>query len=132
MLSQRDSFSTWADDFLRLKNAARITDRQKENYRHTVDVWKSELQGYEIRQVRADDVGRVLVGLQEAGFAARTISFYRSAIHQIMQRAVGRIISSNPVDLVRGIRPNGAAPSPMKSRAGYGTLPTGDRLLPSL
>lgn len=43
VLSQRDSFSTWADDFLRLKNTARITDRQKENYRHTVDVWKSEL-----------------------------------------------------------------------------------------
>lgn len=35
VLSQRDSFSIWADDFLRLKNAAKITDRQKENYRHT-------------------------------------------------------------------------------------------------
>ena len=54
VLSQRDSFAQWADDFLRLKNAAQITDRQKENYRHTVDIWKTELQGYEVGQVRAD------------------------------------------------------------------------------
>jgi len=45
VLSQRDSFATWADDFMRLKNAAKITDRQKENYRHTVGVWKNELTG---------------------------------------------------------------------------------------
>ena len=105
VLSQRDSFAQWADDFLRLKNAAQITDRQKENYRHTVDVWKSELHGYEIGQVRADDVERVLVGLQEAGFAARTVSFYRSTIRQILQRAVGRVIPSNPVDLVKLTEP---------------------------
>lgn len=105
VLSQRDSFTQWADDFLRIKNAAKITDRQKENYRHTVDVWKEELQGYEIGQVRADDVERVLVSLQEADFAARTVSFYRSTIHQIMQRAVGRVIASNPVDLVQLTEP---------------------------
>lgn len=105
LMSQRDSFSQWADDFLHLKNAAQITDRQKENYRHTVDVWKTELQGYEIGQIRADDVERVLVGLQEAGFAARTVSFYRSTIRQIMQRAVGRVIASNPVDLVQLTQP---------------------------
>ena len=105
VLSQRDSFVRWADDFLRLKNAAKITDRQKENYRHAVDVWKQELQDYEIGQVRADDVERFLVNLQEGGFAARTISFYRSTIRQIMQRAVGRVISSNPVDLVHLTEP---------------------------
>lgn len=100
VLSQRDSFTQWADDWFRLKNAANITDRQKENYRHTVEVWKEELRGYEIGQVRADDIERVLVGLQEDGFAARTVNFYRSTIRQIMQRAVGRVIASNPVDLV--------------------------------
>lgn len=105
VLSQRDAFATWADDFMRLKNAAKITDRQKENYRHTVDVWKNEFQGYEIGQVRADDIERVLVGLQEANFAARTVSFYRSTIRQIMQRAVGRVIPSNPVDLVQLTEP---------------------------
>lgn len=105
VISQRDSFGQWADDFLRLKNAAQITDRQKENYRHTVEVWKEELCGYEIGQVRADDVERVLVGFQEAGFAARTVAFYRSTIQQIMQRAVGRVISSNPVDLVKLTEP---------------------------
>ena len=104
-MSQRDSFAQWADDFLRLKSAAKITDRQKENYRHTVDVWKNELYGYEIGQIRADDVERVLVDLQEANFAARTVSFYRSTIHQIMQRAVGRVIAANPVDLVRLTEP---------------------------
>lgn len=100
VLSQRDSFTQWADDWFRLKNAADITDRQKENYRHTVEVWKEELRGYEIGQVRADDVERVLVDLQEDGFAARTVNFYRSTIRQIMQRAVGRVIATNPVDLV--------------------------------
>lgn len=86
VLSQRDSFATWADDWLLIKEAAQITERQKENYRHTVAVWKDELHEYEIGQVRADDVERVLVGLQESGFAARTVNFYRSTIRQIMQR----------------------------------------------
>lgn len=105
VLSQRDSFDQWANDFLRLKNAAQITDRQKENYRHTVEVWKEELHGYEIGQVRADDVERVLVSLQENGFAARTVNFYKSTIHQILQRAVGRVIASNPADLVKLTQP---------------------------
>lgn len=105
VLSQRDSFATWADDWLRIKEAAQITERQKENYRHTVAVWKDELHEYEIGQVRADDVERVLVGLQESGFAVRTVNFYRSTIRQIMQRAVGRVIASNPVDLVELTKP---------------------------
>lgn len=105
VLSQRDSFATWADDWLLIKEAAQITERQKENYRHTVAVWKDELHEYEIGQVRADDVERVLVGLQESGFAARTVNFYRSTIRQIMQRAVGRVIASNPVDLVELTKP---------------------------
>lgn len=101
LLAGRDSLAQWADDFLRLKNAANITLRQKENYRHTVEVWKQHLAGYEIAQVRPDDVERVLVGLQEQHFAARTVSFYRSTIRQIMQRAVGRVIAANPVNLVQ-------------------------------
>jgi integrase len=100
VLSQRDSFSQWADDWFRLKNAAKITDRQKENYRHTVEIWKEELGGYEIGQIRADDIERVLVSLQEDEFADRTVDFYKSTIRQIMKRAVGRVIASNPVDLV--------------------------------
>lgn len=100
LLAGRDSFGQWADDFLRLKEAAKITERQKENYRHAVEVWKQTLSGYEISQVRADDVERLLVGLQEQGYADRTISFYKSVIHQIMRRAVGRVIPGNPVDQV--------------------------------
>ena len=68
-------------------------------------MWKEELRGYEIGQVRADDIERVLMSLQEDGFAARTVSFYRSTIRQIMQRAVGRVIASNPVDLVQLTQP---------------------------
>lgn len=105
VLSQRDSFSQWADDWLRIKCAAKITDRQKENYRHTVSVWKEELSGYEIGQIRANDIERVLIDLQEKGLSPRTVCFYRSTIHQIMQRAVGRVIASNPVDLVELTRP---------------------------
>ena len=105
MLSQRDSFAQWADDFQRLKDAAPITERQKENYRHTVDVWKTELDGYEIGDVRPDDIERVLLDLMEQGFAPRTVTFYKSTIKQIMQRAVGRVIPTNPIDLVQITQP---------------------------
>lgn len=101
LLAGRDSFDRWADDFQRIKDAADITQRQKENYRHTVEVWKDALKGYEISQVRPDDIERVLLGLQEQGMANRTVAFYRSTIRQILQRAVGRVIPSNPVDLVQ-------------------------------
>lgn len=105
VLSQRDSFDTWADDWIRLKKSAKITDKQKSNYQRGVTFWKEALNGYEIGRIRADDIERPLVSLQEEGYAARTINFYRSTVHQIMQRAVGRVISSNPVDLVQLTEP---------------------------
>ena len=100
LLSQRDSFNQWADDWLRLKETEGITARQMDNYRHAVKVWKEELQGYEIGQVRADDIERVLVSLIDAGRAQRTVSLYRSTIRQIMRRAVGRVIATNPEEQV--------------------------------
>lgn len=71
-----------------------------DNYRHAVEVWKDGLQGYEIGQVRADDVERVLVSLVNAGYAQRTVNLYRSTIRQIMRRAVGRVIPTNPEEQV--------------------------------
>lgn len=100
VLSRRDSFAKWADDWLRGKKAAKITTGQKVNYEHAVDVWKKELQGLEIGQVRADDIETKLVSMQEENYADRTIAFYKSVINQIMRRAVGRVISINPVDQV--------------------------------
>lgn len=100
VLSQRDSFATWADDWLHLKETEGITSRQMDNYRHAVKVWKEALQGYEIGQVRADDIERVLVELVQNGYAQRTVSLYRSTIRQIMRRAVGRVIPVNPESLV--------------------------------
>ena len=67
--------------------------------------WKEAFDGFEIGQIRADDIERALVDMQENGYAARTVSFYRSTIRQIMQRAVGRVIPSNPVDLVQLTQP---------------------------
>ena len=58
VLSQRDSFETWADDWLRLKEKEQITCRQMDNYRRAVALWKDELDGYEIGQVRADDIAQ--------------------------------------------------------------------------
>ena len=101
VLSQRDSFDTWADDWLRLKEKEGITCRQMDNYRRAVKLWKDELQGYEIGQVRADDIERVLIGLTDQGLSQRTISLYRSTVRQIMQRAVGRVISANPEEQVQ-------------------------------
>lgn len=100
VLSQRDSFAQWADDWLRLKERENITPRQMDNYRRTVQLWKEELHGYEIGQVRADDIERVLLALADKGLSQRTISLYRSAIRQIMKRAVGRVIAVNPAEQV--------------------------------
>lgn len=100
LLSQRDSFGQWADDFLRLKERENITPRQMDNYRRAVRLWKEELQGYEIGQIRADDIERVLLSLADKGLSQRTINLYRSAITQIMRRAVGRVIPTNPADQV--------------------------------
>ena len=86
VLSQRDSFAQWADDWLRVKSAAEITDKQKANYERGVKAWKEALAGFEIGQIRADDIERSLVEMQENGYAARTVNFYRSTIRQIMQR----------------------------------------------
>jgi len=96
VLSQRDSFAAWADDWLRLKEKEGITCRQMDNYKRGVRLWKEALQGYEIGQVRADDIERCLVTLADQGLSQRTISLYRSTIRQIMQRAVGRVIPANP------------------------------------
>ena len=101
VLSQRDSFDTWADDWLRLQEKEGITCRQTDNYRRAVKLWKGELQGYEIGQVRADDIERVLIGLTDQGLSQRTISLYRSTVRQIMQRAVGRVIPANPEEQVQ-------------------------------
>lgn len=100
LLSQRDSFATWADDWLRMKEKENITARQMDNYRRAVRLWKEELHGYEIGQVRADDIERVLVSLSDQGLSQRTVSLYRSAIRQIMRRAVGRVISMNPAEQI--------------------------------
>lgn len=101
VLSQRDSFGTWADDWLRLKEKENITCRQMDNYRRAVKLWKEELQGYEIGQVRADDIERVLISLADSGLSQRTINLYRSTIRQIMRRAVGRVIPANPEEQVQ-------------------------------
>lgn len=59
------------------------------------------LHGYEIEQIRADDIEWVLIALSDKGLAQRTINLYRSAIRQIMRRAVGRVISANPAPYIR-------------------------------
>lgn len=100
LLSQQDGFGTWADDWLKLKEQEGLVPRQLDNYRRAVRLWKDELHGYEIGQVRADDIERVLPSLADKGLSQRTISLYRSAITQIMRRAVGRVIPTNPADQV--------------------------------
>ena len=101
VLAQRDSFSIWADDWLHLKEKEGITCRQMDNYRRAVKLWKESLEGYEIGQVRADDIERVLVSLVDQSLSQRTVNLYRATIRQVLRRAVGRVIPSNPVDLVK-------------------------------
>lgn len=105
LISSRDAFSQWADDWMRLRTVSAISERQKANYQHAVDVWKKEFSGLEIADVRPDDIERVLVGLQEAGRAPRTVSFYRTTIRSILQRAVGRVLPYNPADRVELVMP---------------------------
>ena len=98
ILSQRDKFEQWADDFLKIKSAASITAGQKQNYTGCVNWWKDVFSGASISDIRADDIERALMILQADGKSARTISFYRSTVSQILKRAVGRILPSNPAD----------------------------------
>lgn len=100
ILAQRDMFNTWAEDFYRIKSAAKITEGQKANYRHAIDWWEENFKGMSITDIRADDIERPLLWMQSEGYAARTIAFYRSTIAQIMRRAVGRVLSYNPVDQI--------------------------------
>lgn len=99
--AQRDKFSQWADDLYRIKAASSVTQGQKQNYYHTIEWWKEQFAPYSISDVRADDIERALLWMQENGYAARTINFYRSVITQIMERAVGRAIQVNPAKLVQ-------------------------------
>lgn len=99
--AQRDKFSQWADDLYRIKAASGVTQGQKQNYYHTIEWWKEQFAPYSISDVRADDIERALLWMQENGYAARTINFYRSVIAQIMERAVGRAIQVNPAKLVQ-------------------------------
>lgn len=101
IVAQRDKFSQWADDLYRIKAASGVTQGQKQNYFHTIEWWKKQFAMYSISDVRADDIERALLWMQENGYAARTISFYRSVITQIMERAVGRAIQNNPAKLVQ-------------------------------
>lgn len=101
ILSGRDSFAQWADDWLVTKEVAPITDKQKDKYRRSVRLWKASLAGLSIDQVRTDDIERVLLQLQRDGKAQDTINFNQRTIRQIMDRAVGRAISVNPERLVR-------------------------------
>lgn len=99
--AQRDKFSQWADDLYRIKAASGVTQGQKQNYYHTIEWWKEQFAPYSISDVRADDIERALLWMQENGYAARTFNFYRSVITQIMERAVGRAIQVNPAKLVQ-------------------------------
>ena len=99
--AQRDKFSQWADDLYRIKAASGVTQGQKQNYYHTIEWWKEQFAPYSISDVRADDIERALLWMQENGYATRTINFYRSVITQIMERAVGRAIQINPAKLVQ-------------------------------
>lgn len=101
IVAQRDKFSQWADDLYRIKAASGVTQGQKQNYYHTIEWWKEQFAPYSISDVRADDIERALLWMQENGYAARTINFYRSVITQIMERAVGRAIQVNPAKLVQ-------------------------------
>lgn len=96
LLSQRDQFEQWADDWLRLKDSSEITSREKDHYHRTTEFWKDTFIGYKIDEVRADDIERALLDLGKEGLSQRTINRYRSTLRQILNRAVGRVIPLNP------------------------------------
>lgn len=95
-MPERNRFSLWAGDFLRLKEASQISEGQKDRYRTAVKYWTSTFDGWSIQDIGPDDLERALLSLAESGLAQRTVNFYRSAIRQILQRAQGRVITENP------------------------------------
>lgn len=95
-IPEHNRFALWASDFLRIKTAANITNRQKDRYHTAVDFWERTFPGWAIQDIHTEDLERALLGLAEQGLSQRTIAFYRSAIRQILQRAMGRVIFDNP------------------------------------
>lgn len=95
-LPERVKFDLWAHDFLRIKEASQISDRQKSHYRVAVEFWCDTFPGWAVTDIGPDDLERALLGLAEDGLAQRTVNFYRSTIRQILQRAQGRVITDNP------------------------------------
>lgn len=114
LLAGRDSFGQWADDFLRVKALEGISDRQMDHYRVAARWWKDFFSGYEIADVRPDDIERGLLTLGESR-AKRTVQFYRSAIRQIMERASERVIPYNPENKVKLKKDVGRAQNPRRA-----------------
>lgn len=96
LISRRDTFTQWAEDWLRVKQSESISDRQLGHYRVAARWWTDRLDGLEISQIRADDIERGLVELVDSGLSSRTITFYRSTIRQILERATDRVLAYNP------------------------------------
>lgn len=94
--AQRDLFSTWAEDFWRIKEAAKITDRQKEHYKVSVRWWIETFDGIRLQDIRVDDIEHALLSLGKRGLAQRTVNFYHATLRQILDRAVGRALLVNP------------------------------------
>lgn len=114
LLAGRDSFGQWADDWMRVKRAEGISDKQLDHYRVAADWWKDRFQGFEISEIRADDVERGLLELGET-MARRTVAFYRSTIRQILERAADRVIPYNPERKVKLKKDIGRAQNPRRA-----------------
>lgn len=115
LISSRDAFSQWAEDWLRVKQSEHISDRQLDHYRVAANWWKDRFDGLEISQVRADDIERGLLALVSSGLSSRTITFYRSTIRQILERATGRVLAYNPEQKVKMPHRIGTAAEPRRA-----------------
>lgn len=105
--SDQDTFSKWADNWLKIKETSSVSEGQYKNYKRTTKKLKEQIGDKSIKKLRTQDFQEIITTLtSENPFtgepsAKRTLKFIKSTAQQIVRLAiVNRVIDYNPVDAV--------------------------------
>ncbi|QEY34658.1 site-specific integrase [Caproiciproducens galactitolivorans] len=105
--ADQDTFSDWAECWLKIKQVSAMSEGQYKNYERTVKMWKERIGFRQIKKLRTHDFQTAIADLaMENPFthrpsARRTLKFAKSTAFQVMQLAiVNRVIDYNPVTAV--------------------------------
>ncbi|HCA28865.1 MAG TPA: site-specific integrase [Ruminococcaceae bacterium] len=100
--AEQDTFSMWADSFLKKKKASEVSESQYRNYKGTVKYLKEQIGSMHIKDIRVQVLQDIINSLVEYNphtaqpTSKRTLKFVLSTARQIIQLAVkNRVITYN-------------------------------------